>query len=68
MKFTISAASIAAHIPGQQRSEGRTVSAARVRFMLANPEQGENRSRLITALIALGLTEEAATAFVNNRA
>ena len=66
MKFTISAASIAAHIPGQQRSEGKKVSAARVRFMLKHPEQGGNRARLISALIALGLTEDAAERYVDN--
>lgn len=66
MKFTISAASIAAHISGRQRSEGKTVSAARVRFMLANPSKGANRQRLIAALIDLGLTDEAAEKFVDN--
>lgn len=67
MKFTISAASIAAHIPGRQRSEGRTISAARVRFMLANPDKGENRSRLIAALVDLGMTDEGAAKFVDNQ-
>lgn len=67
MKFTISAASIAAHIQGKQRSEGRTISAARVRFMLRNPDKGANRQRLISALIELGLTETAAEKFVDNQ-
>ena len=67
MKFTISAASIAAHIPGRQRSEGRTISAARARFMLKHPEQGENRQRLIAALVEMDLTPEGAAKFVDNQ-
>lgn len=67
MKFTISAASIAAHIQGQQRSNGKTVSASRVRFMLRNPDKGANRQRLLAALIDLGLTDEAAKKFVDNQ-
>ena len=65
-----SAASIAARISGASKpgsskaNTGKPVTAARVRYMLRNPEAGQNRARLTSALIEMGLTPEGAEMFI----
>lgn len=64
------AAGIAVHISGASKpgsskaNTGKPVTAARVRYMLRNPEAGQNRARLTSALIEMGLTKEGAEMFI----
>lgn len=64
-KFT--AAAIAAHIRPTMAFNGKaneTITAARVRAMLANPDSGKNRKRLTAALIEMGMTDAGAEMFI----
>lgn len=50
----------------QKIAEQIRLSQQRVSFMLRNPSQGQNRQRLLTALIEMGLNNEAAERFINS--
>lgn len=63
-KSPFSLSAIGAKIPGKQRSNGKPLSKARVSAMLRNPEAGQNRARLTSALIEMGLTKEGAEMFI----
>lgn len=49
---------------GNRSNTGKPVTAARVRYMLRNPERGNNRARLTAALLGMGLTNEGAEMFI----
>ena len=71
MRNPFCAASIAARISGASKpgsskaNTGKPVTAARVRYMLRNPNAGKNRERLTAALKLMGLNEEAITKFID---
>lgn len=64
-KFT--AAAIALHIKPAMAFNGKTtatITPARVRAMLQNPDRGKNRERLTAALVEMGLTDAGAEMFI----
>jgi hypothetical protein len=67
-KFT--AAAIADHIRPAMAFNGKTtatITPARVRAMLANPDKGKNRERLKAALIEMGMTDAGAEMFIGGK-